>query len=115
MTIGLTWRRTARRIKRLKEAVLTISPDYSDRQTPDFLALSYLENKFAAVISYGLTAELLAETQIFASTTNLQHCPFARTLLILLATHRLTPRLGAVGATSAAVSLYVLHKLNSTS
>jgi hypothetical protein len=28
--IGLTCRRTARRIKRLKEGVLTISPDYSD-------------------------------------------------------------------------------------
>ena len=42
MTIGLTWRRTARRIKRLKEGVLTISPDYSDRPTPDFLALSYV-------------------------------------------------------------------------
>src|SRR5260370_21956588 len=41
MTIGLTWRRTARRIKRLKEGVLTISPDYSDRPTPDFLALSW--------------------------------------------------------------------------
>ena len=40
MTIGLTWRRNARRIKRFKEAVLTISPDYSDRPTPDFLALS---------------------------------------------------------------------------
>jgi hypothetical protein len=40
MTIGLTWRRTARGIKRLKEGVLTISPDYSDRLTPDFLALS---------------------------------------------------------------------------
>jgi len=44
MTIGLTWRRTARRIKRLKEGVLTISPDYSDRPTPDFLALSSLRN-----------------------------------------------------------------------
>jgi hypothetical protein len=41
MTIGLTWRRTARKIKRFKEAVLTISPDYSDRPTPDFLALSH--------------------------------------------------------------------------
>ena len=40
MTIGLTWRRTARRIKRLKGTVLTISPDYSDRSTPDFLAPS---------------------------------------------------------------------------
>jgi hypothetical protein len=40
MTIGLTCRRTARRIKRLKEIVLTISQDYSDRPTPDFLALS---------------------------------------------------------------------------
>ena len=40
MTIGLTWRRTARRIKRLNEAVLGISPDYSDRPTPDFLTLS---------------------------------------------------------------------------
>ena len=40
MTIGLTCRRTARRIKRLKGTVLTISPDYSDRPTPDFLALS---------------------------------------------------------------------------
>ena len=45
MTIGLTWRRTARRIKRLKEGVLTISPDYSNRPTPDFLALSDLEFK----------------------------------------------------------------------
>src|SRR5260370_34637280 len=40
MTIGLTWRRTARRIKRLKETVLAISPDYSDRPTPDLLPLS---------------------------------------------------------------------------
>ena len=40
MTIGLTWRRTARRIKRLKETVLAISPDYSIAPTPDFLALS---------------------------------------------------------------------------
>src|SRR5260221_4735424 len=37
MTIGLTWRRTARRIKRLKETVSIISPDYLDRSTPDFL------------------------------------------------------------------------------
>src|ERR1700726_2755445 len=36
MTIGLTWRRTARRIKRLKEAVLTISPDYSIARPPTF-------------------------------------------------------------------------------
>src|SRR5260370_32753090 len=42
MTIGLTWRRTARRIKRLKETVLSISPDYSDRPTPDLLTLSNL-------------------------------------------------------------------------
>jgi hypothetical protein len=41
MTIGLTWRRTARRIKRLNETVLGISPDYSDRPTPDFLTLSF--------------------------------------------------------------------------
>jgi hypothetical protein len=40
MTIGLTWRRTDRRIKRLKETLFTISPDFSDRSTPDFLALS---------------------------------------------------------------------------
>src|SRR5271165_4395494 len=39
MTIGLTWRRTARRIKRLKEGVLTISPDYSDRDPRLFGAL----------------------------------------------------------------------------
>jgi hypothetical protein len=39
MTTGLTWRRTARRIKRLKDGVLTISPDYQIA-TPDFLALS---------------------------------------------------------------------------
>jgi MFS family permease len=36
---------------------------------------------------------------------------FAHTLLIFLATQRLTPRLGAVGATSAAVALYVLHNI----
>ena len=41
MTIGLTWRRTARRIKRLKEGVLTISPDYSDRDPRLFGALAY--------------------------------------------------------------------------
>ena len=40
MTIGLTWRRTARIIKRLKEGVLTISPDLLGCATPDFLALS---------------------------------------------------------------------------
>src|ERR1700730_18210153 len=45
MTIGLTWRRTARRIKRLKVGVLTISPDYSDRPTPAFLALSYFPER----------------------------------------------------------------------
>jgi hypothetical protein len=39
MTIGLTWRRTARRIKRLKEGVFTISPDYSDRDPRLFGAL----------------------------------------------------------------------------
>src|SRR6202035_467317 len=56
MTIGLIWRRTARRIKRLKEGVLTISPNYSDRPTPDFLALSslpprHLENRIPARIA----------------------------------------------------------------
>ena len=40
MTIGLTWRRTARRIKRLKQTVLAISPDYLESPTPDFLTLS---------------------------------------------------------------------------
>ena len=35
--IGLTRRRTTRRINRLKETFLTISPDYSDCATPDFL------------------------------------------------------------------------------
>jgi hypothetical protein len=33
-SFGPTWRRTARRIRRLKDSVLTISPDYSDRPTP---------------------------------------------------------------------------------
>src|SRR4029077_15471931 len=46
MTIGLTWRRTARRIKRLKDGGLTISPDYSDLPTPDFLTLSILYGSF---------------------------------------------------------------------
>jgi MFS family permease len=36
---------------------------------------------------------------------------FAHTLLILLATQRLTPSLGASGAVSAAVALYVLHNV----
>jgi MFS-type transporter involved in bile tolerance (Atg22 family) len=36
---------------------------------------------------------------------------FAHTLLILLATQRLTRRFGAVGATSAAVTLYVPHNI----
>jgi MFS family permease len=36
---------------------------------------------------------------------------FAHTLLILLATQKLTPALGAPGAASAAVALYVLHNL----
>src|ERR1700738_90783 len=39
MTIGVTWRTTPRRIKRLKEGVLTISPDYSDRDPRLFGAL----------------------------------------------------------------------------
>jgi MFS family permease len=36
---------------------------------------------------------------------------FAHSLLILLATERLTPTLGAAGAASAAVALYVLHNV----
>ena len=36
---------------------------------------------------------------------------FAHTLLILLATQRLTPHLGVAGAASAAVALYVLHNI----
>jgi MFS family permease len=36
---------------------------------------------------------------------------FAHTLLILLATQRLTPGIGAAGAASAAVALYVLHNV----
>ena len=36
---------------------------------------------------------------------------FSHTLLILLATHRLTPTLGAGGAASAAVGLYVVHNV----
>lgn len=36
---------------------------------------------------------------------------FAHTLLILLATQRLTPSLGVSGAASAAVALYVLHNV----
>jgi MFS family permease len=36
---------------------------------------------------------------------------FAHTLLILFATQRLTPSLGAAGATSAAVALYILHNV----
>jgi MFS family permease len=36
---------------------------------------------------------------------------FAHTLLILLATQRLTPSLGALGAANAAVALYVLHNV----
>jgi len=42
MTIGLSWRRTARRNKGMKETVLAISPDYSDRPTPNLLTLSYM-------------------------------------------------------------------------
>jgi MFS family permease len=36
---------------------------------------------------------------------------FAHTLLILLATQKLTPTLGATGAASAAVALYLLHNV----
>lgn len=36
---------------------------------------------------------------------------FAHTMLILLATQRLTPSMGAAGAASAAVGLYVLHNI----
>jgi hypothetical protein len=36
---------------------------------------------------------------------------FAHTLLILLATQRLTPSMGAAAAASAAVALYVLHNV----
>jgi MFS family permease len=38
-------------------------------------------------------------------------CAFAHTLLILLATQRLTPSMGAAAAASAAVALYVLHNV----
>ena len=55
MTIGLTWRRTARRIKRLKEGVLTISPDYSDRDPRLFGALEQQQIAFK-----GLTIVLVA-------------------------------------------------------
>jgi hypothetical protein len=38
MTIGLTWRRTARRIKRLNDCISTIPPDYVALPAPpDFL------------------------------------------------------------------------------
>src|SRR6202035_1908621 len=45
MTIGLTWRRTARRIKRLKEAVLSITPDYSIARPPTFWRSRLIEEK----------------------------------------------------------------------
>src|SRR5258708_16146505 len=48
MTIGLTWRRTARRIKRLKQTVLAISPDYLESPDPrlfDALALEETRKK----------------------------------------------------------------------
>src|SRR5260370_28847459 len=47
MTIGLTWRRTARRIKRSKQTVLAISLDYSDRPTHDLLTLSKCDRRRA--------------------------------------------------------------------
>ena len=74
MTIGLTWRRTARRIKRLKEGVLTISPNYSDRPTPDFLALSYdllahREHKVLELVVTGLLNKQIADKLGTCETT----------------------------------------------
>jgi hypothetical protein len=65
MTIGLTWRRTARKIKRFREAVLTISPDYSDRPTPDFLALSHCSRIQG---EYGLRGGITLLTRWFSYT-----------------------------------------------
>jgi MFS family permease len=55
-------------------------------------------------VTEGLPAMLLA-VGIFGAGA------FAHTLLILLATQRLTPSLGASGAASTAVALYVLHNV----
>src|SRR5215472_2492421 len=41
MTMGLTLRRTARRINRLNGARMLILSGYAAQQTPDFLALSF--------------------------------------------------------------------------
>jgi hypothetical protein len=50
MTIGLTCRRTARKIKRLRETVLTISPDYSIARFPTFWRSPLPTSKVGAAI-----------------------------------------------------------------
>lgn len=71
------------------------------------------ERKPVPHISFGRRLKLLpAAYRKFAVAVGLFGIgAFAHTLLILLATQRLTPTLGAAGAASAAVVLYVLHNI----
>ena len=64
-TIRLTSGRTAGKIKRLKETVLTISPDYSDRPTPDFLALSVFDGWRIATVWRGSRRAAHGEIKTF--------------------------------------------------
>src|SRR6516162_4539109 len=55
MTIGLTLRRTARRINRLKEACMLILSGYLPHaiSPPDLLLLSYIRNNRGSIPNYG--------------------------------------------------------------
>src|SRR5580704_19176750 len=69
--------------------------------------------KPVAHISFGERLRLLpASYKKFLAATGLFGAGgFAHTMLILLATQKLTPRFGAAGAASIAVALYILHNI----
>src|SRR5271165_4776817 len=128
MTIGLTWRRTARRIKRLKEGVLTISPDYSDRDPRLFGALQVKAIKvkgqwvylYRAVDKQGRTVDFLlsqrrdvATAKRFFSHATRQHgAPRVITLDGYAASHRAVAQLKEVGTLPRRVRIRSSQYLN---
>src|SRR5271157_248772 len=66
MTIGLTWRRTARRIKRLKQTVLAISPDYLESPDPRLFGALVISRHFRRLDKWLFASRLLASSRVFA-------------------------------------------------
>lgn len=70
-----------------------------------FFLLTALHHHYPGLFAVTLLPGLLAAVGLFGAGG------FAHTMLILMATQRLTPQLGAAKAASAAVGLYVLHNV----